>query len=152
MNNTTRSFLPEARNCQNIYFCKHLWTAAYCFSCWIELHYCYMQDENKDNKNVTKKNEAKNYSKRNLKAHSQFGQLIECNMRNIFLEKSSKNVMEKLVPETFLKNQNWTYLWINSLKCYTVCFYCMASWGLWKYIEIKLQTTCFHLILSFFKK
>ena len=28
----------------------------------------------------------------------------------------------------------------------------MASRGLSKYIETKLQTTCFHLILSFFKK
>ena len=28
----------------------------------------------------------------------------------------------------------------------------MASWGLSKYIETKLQTTCFHLVLSFFKK
>ena len=27
----------------------------------------------------------------------------------------------------------------------------MASWGLWKYAETKLQTTCFHLI-SFFRK
>ena len=30
-----------------------------------------------------------------------FGPLIECNMRNIFLEKSYKNVMEKLVPALF---------------------------------------------------
>ena len=28
----------------------------------------------------------------------------------------------------------------------------MVSWGLSKYIETNLQTTCFHLILSFFKK
>ena len=35
-----------------------------------------------------------------------FGQLIECNMRNIFFEKSCgdfwKNVVEKLVPDPFL--------------------------------------------------
>ena len=35
-----------------------------------------------------------------------FGQLIEYNMRNIFLEKSAQNVVEKLVPETFIRNQN----------------------------------------------
>ena len=46
-----------------------------------------------------------------------------------------------------MKNWNWAVLWIN-----TVCFYCMASWGLSKYIENKLQTTFFHLILSFYKK
>ena len=42
-----------------------------------------------------------------------FGQLI--NMRNIFPEKSSQNVVEKLVPDPLLENQNLLYLWINSL-------------------------------------
>ena len=37
----------------------------------------------------------------------EFGQLTEYNMRNIFLEKSyTPNVMEKLFPDSFLKNQN----------------------------------------------
>ena len=31
-------------------------------------------------------------------------------------------MVEKLVTDPFLKNQNWAYLWINSLKFYTVCF------------------------------
>ena len=57
-------------------------------------------------------------------------------------------MVKKLVPDPFLKNQNRAYLWINSLKSYTVCFYCMASSGLSKYIKTKMQTTCFHLILS----
>ena len=35
--------------------------------------------------------------------------LIEYKMRNIFLEKSS--------PNSFYKNQNWVYRWINILKC-----------------------------------
>ena len=35
-----------------------------------------------------------------------FGQLIEYNMRNIFLEKSYKNVVEKLFPDPLLKNQS----------------------------------------------
>ena len=35
-----------------------------------------------------------------------FGQLIEYNMRNIFLENNTQNVVEKLFPDTFLKNQN----------------------------------------------
>ena len=43
-------------------------------------------------------------------------------------------------------------LWINSLKFYTVCFYCMPNWGLSKCIEAKLRTTCFYLIKSLFKK
>ena len=60
-------------------------------------------------------------------------------------------MVEKLVLDRFLKNQNCAYLWINSLKFYAVCFYCMSSWGLSKYIETKFQTTCFYPILTFLK-
>ena len=38
------------------------------------------------------------------------GQLIENNMRNIFLEKSYKDVVEKLFLDSFLKNQILAYL------------------------------------------
>ena len=49
--------------------------------------------------------------------------LIEYKMRNIFLEKSS--------PNSFYKNQNWAYRWINILKCYKFCFYEICpSWVL----------------------
>ena len=68
------------------------------------------------------------------------------------MKNHTQNVVEKLIPDLFLKNQNWAYLWINSLNFYTVCFYWMESWGLSKYIETKLQTICFHFILSFIKK
>ena len=61
-------------------------------------------------------------------------------------------MVDKLFPELFLKNKNWAYLWINILKFYTVCFYCMRSWRLSKYIKAKLQTTCFYLIKSIFEK
>ena len=61
-------------------------------------------------------------------------------------------MVEKLFPDTFLKNYNWAYLWISSLKFHTVCFYCVPSWGLLKYIESKLQTTWFYLISSVFWK
>ena len=52
----------------------------------------------------------------------QFGQLIEYNMRSIFLENRSKNVIKKLVPDRFIKNRNWAYLWINSLMFYKFVF------------------------------
>ena len=43
--------------------------------------------------------------------------LIEYKMRNIFLEKSS--------PNSFNKNQNWAYRWMNILKCYKFrCYDC----------------------------
>ena len=35
-----------------------------------------------------------------------FGQLIENNMRNIFLKKSHTNVLEKLLPDLYLKKRN----------------------------------------------
>ena len=53
---------------------------------------------------------------------------------------------EKLFPDPSSYYENWIYLWIISLKFYTVCFYCMPSSGLSKSFETKLQTTCFYLI------
>ena len=49
-----------------------------------------------------------------------FSQLIECNMKNKIAENHIQNVVEKLVPDPFLKNQNWAYLWINSLVLYSL--------------------------------
>ena len=34
-----------------------------------------------------------------------FGQLIECNMRNIFLQDHTQNLVERLVPDLFLNNE-----------------------------------------------
>ena len=75
-----------------------------------------------------------------------FGQLIEYKMTDIFLKNQTQNVVEELSTDPFPKNQSWAYLWINGLKFYAVYFYCMPSWGLSKYTEVKLQTTCFSLI------
>ena len=66
-----------------------------------------------------------------------FGQLIEYNMRNS-LEKSYTKCGEESSPRPFLEDKNWAYLWINRLKLYTVCLYCIPNWGLSKYIETKL--------------
>ena len=35
-----------------------------------------------------------------------FGLLIEYNMRNIFVEKHTQNLLEKLFPDPYLKYQN----------------------------------------------
>ena len=77
---------------------------------------------------------------------------MEYNIRNRFLEKSYTKWDGEAIPRPLSKIQNWAYLWISSLKCYTVSFYCMPSWGLSKDIETKPQTTSFYLIKSFFKK
>ena len=70
-------------------------------------------------------------------------QLIEYNLRNIFLEKSCKKCGGETITRP-LKNQKIKIghiLWINSLTFYTFCFYCMLSKGLSKYIDTKLQTS-----------
>ena len=64
----------------------------------------------------------------------------------------TQNVTEKLLPDLFLKIQNWAYDWINNLKFYIVCFYFMRSLGLSKYIETNLQNNSFYLIQNFFKQ
>ena len=45
-----------------------------------------------------------------------FGQLIEFNMRNIFVEKSYTKCAGEFSQNPYLKNQNWAYLWIDSVK------------------------------------
>ena len=60
-------------------------------------------------------------------------------------------MVEKLFPDPFLKNQNWPYVWINILKSYIFCCYCLPNWGLSKVVKTKLQTTCFYLIYRLFK-
>ena len=49
-------------------------------------------------------------------------------MWNIFLGKAYIKCVGKLVPDPFLKYRNWTYIWINSLKFYTACFYYIFKW------------------------
>ena len=60
-------------------------------------------------------------------------------MRRIFHKIRLRNYSQTV----FLENQNWAYVWIHRLKFYTVCFYCMTSRGLSKYIEIKLAFTSY---------
>ena len=47
------------------------------------------------------------------------GQLREYDMRDIFLEKSYKNVVLTLFSDPFLENQKCTCLWISKAKFYT---------------------------------
>ena len=51
-----------------------------------------------------------------------FGQLIEYNMRNIFLKDRTQNVVDKLFSESFLKYENLAYLWISSLSFIKLVF------------------------------
>ena len=67
--------------------------------------------------------------------------LTEYKMRNIFLEKSSSN--------SFYKNQNYAYRWMNTLKCYKFRCYDMSK-SSYKCPSVQVLTTCFYLTWSFF--
>ena len=69
--------------------------------------------------------------------------------------------MEKLFPDTFIKNENWEYIWIDNVKFYAVGFCCipsiqnvLKSIDYWqsKSVETKLQIACFHLKYKSFLK
>ena len=56
-------------------------------------------------------------------------------------------MVEKLVPDPFMKNQNWAYLWIEDVEdVIKFVFIVCSSRGLPKYIKIKVPSTCFYLI------
>ena len=66
-----------------------------------------------------------------------YGQLLDYNMRNIFLETSKTKCGGETSPRPFF--QKCTYLWINSLKFNTVCCNCMSKL---KTSKNKLKLRC----------
>ena len=48
-----------------------------------------------------------------------FGLLIKYNKKKNFIEESYRKCGGDTIPDPFPKNQNWAYLWINSIKFYT---------------------------------
>ena len=56
-----------------------------------------------------------------------FGQSIECSMRNIFLETTYGKCGGETSPRPFSKKLKLNIPWINIVKFHTVCFHCMAS-------------------------
>ena len=80
---------------------------------------------------------------------TKFGQLIEHNMI-FFFKNHTQNVVKK--PRPFSEKIKSAYLWIIYVKFYTICFHCMPSWGLPKYIETKQRPFAFTSFQVFFKK
>ena len=60
-------------------------------------------------------------------------------------------MVEKLFLDLSLKNQNLAYLWINSLKFYTFCFYCLPSWGYLKILKVNRRPLAFTSLKAFLK-
>ena len=80
-----------------------------------------------------------------------FGQLIEYDMRNIFLEKPYPKCREPS-NRAFSQKSKLSISLDQYSKLSCSLFYCMPNWGLSKYIETKLQTTCFLPNIRLFKK
>ena len=70
-----------------------------------------------------------------------FSQLIEYNMRNIFSRNHSQNVVDKLVPDFFLKN-------VLTMDQQSEILYNLFLF--YVQVETKVLTSCFCLIKSFF--
>ena len=81
------------------------------------------------------------------------GLLIEYNMRNLFLVKSYTTCGRETIPRRFSKNSKLSITLDQYSKVvYILFFFACQRWGLSKVIETKLQTTCFYLIHSVFKR
>ena len=72
-----------------------------------------------------------------------FGKSINMTWEILFLKVHIKNVAEKLVPDSFMKNQNWANICIHSLKCYKFVFIISPSQDPPKYIKAKLLVLIF---------
>ena len=82
-----------------------------------------------------------------------YGQLIEFNKRNIFRKKLYSRCGERLFSDPFLKIKNWAYLWINSLKFYTVCLFIVFQVEDYRNIlKLSCRSLAFTSYQNFFKK
>ena len=81
-----------------------------------------------------------------------FGELIEYNMRNLFLEKSSTNYDGETSPESFSGKLKLSISLDQHSNVLHSLFLFYPKLRAIEKKEAKLQITCFYLILSIFKK
>ena len=74
------------------------------------------------------------------------GQLIEYNIRNIFIEKSNANCGGETRPRPFSEKLKLSISWDQYFQVLHSLFLFYGKLRLSKYIETKLQTTWFYLI------
>ena len=75
-----------------------------------------------------------------------FGQLIEYNMRNIFVEKSYTKCAGETISRPLSKKSKLSISLDQYCKALNSLFLLYANLRDIKYSEIKLHTTCFYLI------
>ena len=92
-----------------------------------------------------------NISKSKSNQTMKFGQLIECNSRNILLEKSYTKCSGETSHRPFSEKLKLS-ISLDQQFVLKSLFLLYGKLKAIKYIETKLQTTCFQLVLSFFKK
>ena len=74
------------------------------------------------------------------------GQLIECNMTNIFLEKSYAKCVGGTLPRPFSKKSKLSiYLDQKPNVLYSLFLLYTKLRAIEGYVETKLQTTCFYI-------
>ena len=81
-----------------------------------------------------------------------FGQLIEHNIRNIFLGKSYTKCSGETIPRPFSKKKAKLSLWISgSIPInFIVCFYCMLRWEPSKHLD-QWPKNLYNLFLLYVK-
>ena len=79
-----------------------------------------------------------------------FVQLIEYNIRNIFLEKSYTESGGEIIPRPF-QSQDWAYLWINSPKYSIFCFYYIQVEGYHNILKLHCKRLAFISYKAFLK-
>ena len=64
-------------------------------------------------------------------------------LETIFLKNHTQNEVEKLFPDTFLKDQNWASLWINSSVLYSFLFIVCQVEGHLKILKLSCGPLAF---------
>ena len=140
MNSFAGIFWLVLAQLQNHFFIEHLPVAAYVrFLKEKDILLCGITRFSRGNKNKLRTFQPQKWKKIRTASLKQnllvlIKKYIYITWEPFFLESHSQNVVEKLFPDPFLKNQNWTYLWMNSLKFHTVSFHTVL------FIKIFLKT------------
>ena len=87
-----------------------------------------------------------------LKMMSAFCFTLKALWKIFFFKKNhAQNVVEKLFTDSFLKNQNWEYLWINTLKFYIFVFIACQVEGNQNFLTLSYKSMAFTSYKAFLR-
>ena len=87
-----------------------------------------------------------NISRSKSKQTMKFGQLIEYNMKNIFVKKSYTKYAGEFIPTPLSEISKLGISLDQKCKVFNSLFLLFSNLRATEIIEIKLETTCFYLI------